>query len=159
MKKILLILFISIFLGACNNNNESLTVPTITPVKQQETAPLPEPEDIIRTFFDLINEDKASEAVMMMAESITSDDSQKQAWAVQFNNISMIKIISIDPSSPENWTDSDHTYKVTLDLKMNPDSSTAPIPYYGWDNGENIRWINIVKEDNLWKIKSIATGP
>lgn len=157
MKKVLLILFLSIILGACNNKPSLVSV--ISPVVEQETAPLPEPEDIIRTFFDLINEDKASEAVMMMAESITSDDSQKQAWAVQFNNISMIKIISIDPSSPENWTDSQHSYELKLDLKMNPDSSTAPIPYYGWDNGENIRWINLVKEDNLWKIKNIATGP
>jgi hypothetical protein len=134
-------------------------MPTITPVKQQESAPLPQEEDIIRTFINLINEDKPSEAVMMMAKSITDDDSQKQAWAVQFNNISLIKIISINPSSPENWTDSQHSYELKLDLKMNPDSSMAPIPYYGWNNGENIRWINLVKEDNLWKIKSIATGP
>lgn len=158
MKKILFVLFISIFLGACNTS-QSTMMPTITPVKQQESAPLPQEEDIIRTFINLIDEDKSSEAVMMMAKTITSDDSQKQAWAVQFNAISIIKIISINPSSPENWTDSQHSYELKLDLKMNPDSSMAPIPYYGWNNGENIRWINLVKEDNLWKIKSIATGP
>jgi hypothetical protein len=42
---------------------------------------------------------------------------------------------------------------------MKPESSTAPIPYYGWDDGEYTRWLTIVKDDNLWKIKGIATGP
>jgi hypothetical protein len=134
-------------------------MPTITPIEQQDTAPTPQPEDIIRTFFDLINEDKASEAVMMMTSTITENDVQKQAWALQFNAISMVKILTIKEYAPENWTDSERTYEVVVDLKMNPDSSTAPIPYYGWDNGENIRWLTLVNEDYLWKIKSIGTGP
>lgn len=95
----------------------------------------------------------------MMTKSITENNSEKQAWEVQFNAISLIKVLTIEPSLPEEWTDLEHSYKVTLDLKMNPDSSTVPIPYYGWDDGENIRWVTIVKENNLWKIKGIGTGP
>ncbi len=42
---------------------------------------------------------------------------------------------------------------------MDPSSANAPIPYYGYETGENIRFITLVKENKLWKIDEIATGP
>lgn len=166
MKKIIIVLIISLFLSACNNkvseniipissensSNSEKTVNNVPNLQEQE-------KDIIRNFFALIDENKPSEAVMMMSEIITKDDNQKQAWAVQFNAISLIKALSLEAYLPEEWTDSEHSYKVTLEVKMNPDSASAPIPYYGWDNGQNHRWITVTKENNFWKIKSIATGP
>lgn len=112
-------------------------------------VPLPQETDIVHTFFNLIGEKKPSDAVGMMN---VSDDSQKQAWAVQFNAITSIKVLNVVPAG-------EHTYKVTLDVKMNPDSANAPIPYYGWENGKNIRWITLEKVGNLWKVQGIATGP
>jgi hypothetical protein len=163
MKKIILVLLTSILLSACNNKSTVTTsTSTLSPtlsITEQKSVPLPSEEDIIRSFFNLIDESKPSDAVMTMTSSITENDSQKQAWAVQFNAISLIKVLTIEASMPEEWTDLEHSYKVNLEVKMNPDSASASIPYYGWDNGENIRWVTIVKEDNLWKIKNIATGP
>jgi hypothetical protein len=116
-------------------------------------------EEIVRNFFALIDEKRSNDAVFMMSEKINKDDSNKQAWAVNLNAINSIKVIKIEPSMKENWTDSNHTYKLTLDVSMNQNSAKAPIPYYGWDNGQNIRWVSIIKENNLWKIKELATGP
>ncbi len=136
-----------------------------TPLSKTETAPspttkavvpLPQETDIVRNFFNLIGEKKASDAVTMMN---VTDDSQKQAWAVQFNAMTSVKALTIEPSMQADWTDTKHTYKVTLDVSMNPASANAPIPYYGWDNGQNTRWINLEKVGDLWKVSGIATGP
>jgi hypothetical protein len=43
---------------------------------------------------------------------------------------------------------------------MKPEAENAqPMPYYGWGNGEFVRWITLEKVDNVWKIAGIATGP
>lgn len=122
------------------------------------TVPLLQEEDIVSNFFSLIAEKKPSEAVSAMSETITNDESMKQAWAVQFNAISSMKVVNIEPSAVEEWSAERHKYKLTLDVKMKADSANAPIPYYGWDNGLNTRWVTIVKENGLWKILEIGTG-
>lgn len=120
---------------------------------------LPTEEDIIRTFFELINEKKIPEAISMMSASMVGDDSSKQAWGVQFNALEAIKASKIEPAMKESWTDGSHEYKVTLDVRVSPKAADAPIPYYGWGNGSNIRWVEIIKENRLWKINQVATGP
>lgn len=116
-------------------------------------------EDTIKTFFQKINDAKADEAVLMMAPDIVNDSSTKQAWAVQFNAFKKVSIIKIEESLPENWTSTTHTYKVTLDVEMKPEAKNAVIPFYGYDNGENVRFVSIVKVSGVWKIQNIATGP
>ena len=37
--------------------------------------------------------------------------------------------------------------------------SKPGLPYYGWDEGRNTRWITVTTEEDKWKIVSIATGP
>jgi hypothetical protein len=123
------------------------------------TVPLPQETDSINTFFNLIKEGKPSDAVSMMSKATTEDDSAKQAWAVQFNAMKSVSVKSLEPTMQDTWTDTRHEYKTMLEISMDPSSANAPIPYYGWANGENIRWIMLVKEENLWKIDSISTGP
>jgi hypothetical protein len=130
--------------------------PTVTVKITQKETPLPREDDIIRIFFNLIDEKRPTEAVAMMNET---ENSQKQAWAVQFNAIRSIKVLSVEPSMQNEWTDTKHSYKVVVDVTMKPESASAPIPYYNWDNGQNIRWINLEKSGNGWKIAEIATGP
>jgi hypothetical protein len=48
---------------------------------------------------------------------------------------------------------------VTFDVTMDPSSANGPIPYYGYDQGENVRFVTIVKEGNQWKVEGLATGP
>ena len=123
------------------------------------TVPLPTGEDVIRTFFELINEHRAADAVMTMSQVNVANDSTKQAWGVQFDAIKSINIQKIEPSMPENWTDNKHVYKVTLEAYVSSEAANAPIPYYGWQDNPNIRWVVIVKEEGLWKIDGLATGP
>ncbi|MDH7476082.1 MAG: hypothetical protein QHH09_01255 [Microgenomates group bacterium] len=126
------------------------------------TVPLPQDEDVLRNFVNLIEEGKPDDAAKMMKISDQSPpqaNSELQAWAVQFSNITSFKLLKMEKTNENQWTDIKHIYKVVLDVWMNPDSASAPIPYYGWENGENTRFITLEKVGNLWKIAEIATGP
>lgn len=151
-----------------NNNTPPSTGPVANgsskqPTQQQNqptvNVPLPSEKDIIRNFFQLINERKIPEAITMMSDEMIGDDPTKQTWGVHFNAIKSINIQKIEPSMQENWETNRHTYKVTLEAYVSSDAANAPIPYYGWGDNPNIRWVSITKEDNLWKIAEIATGP
>jgi hypothetical protein len=128
------------------------TTTQITPTSNS-MVPLPQREDIVRNFFNLINEGKIPEAINMLTPNNTSDESIKQAWGVQFNAFEKITVNKIENSF-------DNTYKVTLNVLMKPESANAkPMPYYGWGDGEFVRWVSLEKINNLWKISGIATGP
>ncbi|OGD84742.1 hypothetical protein A2165_03185 [Candidatus Curtissbacteria bacterium RBG_13_40_7] len=131
----------------------------ITNEENTPNVPLPTEEDIIRTFYNLINEGRPADAISMMTSFLVGNDTSKQAWGVQFNSFKSVKVLAIEPSMQEEWTSTKHTYKVTLDVQMKPEAQNAPIPNYGWENGQNIRWITLEKVENLFKIVVIATGP
>jgi len=42
-------------------------------------------------------------------------------------------------------------FLVTLDIRPSPDSA--------WDNGLNDRFVDVVKEDDQWRINALNTGP
>lgn len=157
MKKILFLLpllLICLFLSGCNSTKTVSTVPSPVPtqssLKESREVPLPTQEDVVRTFINLIAEKRISEAVGMVD---ISDESQKQAWGVQLNSFESISLKNIEKNGED-------AFKVTLTVKMNPNSANNPIPYYGYDNGDNVRWIGLEKgSDNLWKITGFATSP
>lgn len=137
---------------------ENTPTTEISPTSVASTVSLPTEEDIIRTFFGLIDEARIPEAVAMMSVEAVPDDSYKQAWGVQFNALDSIKVSKIEPYDQENWSSSSHTYKINLEAAVSENAANAPIPYYGWGNGDNLRWVEIIKEGDLWKINQIATG-
>lgn len=147
--------------------NKTLPQEVNTLIQQETTkeivptnsVPLPTGEDIIRAFFALIQEKKISEAVLMMSAKNVTDDSTKQAWGVQFNTITSVLVKSVEPVMQSDWNDSFQEFKVFLDVVMSSDSASAPIPYYGFDNGENVRFIPLVKEGEKWKVDGLSTGP
>jgi len=126
--------------------------------EENNSVPLPSEEDTIRSFFRLIDENKVTGAVSMLSEELVSSESAKQAYGVQFNAIEFANVVDINPSDVQAWDENQKQYEVIVDIKMNPDSSNEVIPYYGWMDGENIRWITLKKENSLWKIDEIATG-
>jgi len=136
---------------------------TIEPTKKTQpttVVPLPTGEDIVRTFFELIKEKRISEAVNMMTKINTENDATKQAWGVQFNSFSSLTINKTTPHNKEEWTNDKEFYRVDVTTQMKPESANAvPMPYYGWGDGQNTRWIEIVKENGLWKISGLGTGP
>ena len=128
-----------------------------TSVNQDSSAPLPQAKDTVSNFFNLINENKISDAVNMLSPSTISNESSKQAWGVQFNAFEKITVKQIESATQPAGA---NTYKVTLDVKMKPGTQNVqPIPYYGWGNGEFVRWITLENVNGLWKITGIATGP
>lgn len=142
-------------------NQGLVSAPTAQPTKKSgnNIIPLPQEKDIINNFFTLIDEGKASDAVMMMPAIITKDDSIKQAFGVQFAAMKSVKVKKIEEAMKEDWTGTRHEYMVTLDVVMDPSSVNQPIPYYGFENGENVRFVGLVKENNQWKVEGMATGP
>lgn len=138
------------------NNNVEKT----QEVTESEKIPLPQEEDIVRLFFNLIEEGRIPEAVAMMDNVAVPNDSAKQAWGMQLNIFSSIAVKSTEPSNIGNGTQDQKTYKVVLDAKIKPGSEKAVIPNYGWENGENIRWVSLKKNsEGMWKILGIGTGP
>jgi hypothetical protein len=155
MKQLFSLLLISgLILTGCsvvspNPSPVAIVIPTATPTA--ETVPLPNQEDIVRLFFNLINEKRIPEAIAMMDSKMIPDDSTKQAYGVQFNAIQSIKVTEIQPAGG-------NIFMVTLNVQMDPKSVDAPIPYYNWDP-ISTRWIGLTKNNNQWQIASIATGP
>lgn len=141
------------------NQNVNKGEEEATANQNKSIIPLPSEISIVQTFFTLINEHRSADAVSMLSSEMVGGESQKQAWGVQFNAFESVKVMGIEESMKEEWTDLEHSYKVTLDVQMAPESFKAPVPNYGYQNGNNIRWVGLKKEGDLWKINSIATGP
>jgi len=132
-------------------SGQAVAKPT-TPPTQVPQVPQAQGEDVVRNFLSLISEGKISDAVNMMVPRAIADDSQKQAWGVQLNAFKKLELKKIEPAG-------DNMYQVTLDVEMKPEAAGGPIPFYGYENGENIRWIGLEKVDNVWKVTGFATGP
>lgn len=90
----------------------------------------------------------------MMSDKAVPNEETKQLWAVQFNNFDSVKIGKIENSIEANL------YKVELTVKVNPRAVNEPIPYYGYSDKTEIRFIKLIKDDQKqWKIEGISTGP
>lgn len=129
-------------------------VPTAIPTQITEVVPLPGGEDIIRTFFELINERRFPEVLAMMDNQMIPDDASKQVWTVSFNGIASIKLTKIEGYQPELWSADSQIYRVTLLVR-----NQYGVPSFLPDNGENTRWIRLQKSGSTWKIAEITTGP
>ena len=140
VKQILLVLIIAWLLSGC--------------AKKNNNVPFLGREDVVRSFFALIDEKRIPEAVEMMSNRIVSNENAKQEWAVQFNDFDSIKVINVEKSIEENL------FKVTLEVRVNQRAENYPIPYYGYSNKSDVRFIKLVKNSQgLWKIDGIGTGP
>ncbi|PIS08980.1 hypothetical protein COT75_03900 [Candidatus Beckwithbacteria bacterium CG10_big_fil_rev_8_21_14_0_10_34_10] len=171
MKKIILCCLGVFLLSSCTVSNFSNQQTETENVADQEASaspilekldpkiPIPNGLDVVNLFFNLINERRIDEAVGMMSAQNTNNDSSKQAWGVHFNAIKSIKVIDIEPANPDSWTASYQTYKATLEAYVSSETANAPIPYYGWEDNPNIRWVVLVKEGDFWKIDTLATSP
>lgn len=150
----ILVISVIAFSFLSSSSNENKVAPTVS---VQNQVPLLTQEDIIRTFFTLINEKRIPEAIEMLSPTIVPDDASRQTWGVQFNSLKQVEVIDIKKQADLNGNG--EIYRVDLQIEVAPEAASAPIPYYGWSDGKNVRWVAVVKENNLWKITGIATGP
>lgn len=116
--------------------------------------------DVIRLFFNLINDKQIPEALSMMDPSLISSDTSRYQWTEQFQAITSIGISRIEPFAVSEWSDTQEMYKIVLKVHVKPEAANAVIPYYGWSDGDNTRWIHIQEDGKeFWRIKVIGTGP
>lgn len=123
-------------------------------ISTPQNVPLPTQEDTVRTFCNLIDEGKISGAINMMD---IVDDTVRQSWGVYLNNFSSFKLINISKSKID---ETGNSFEVDINVTLKKNLTDLPIPNYGWSNGLNKKWINLVKKDgDLYRISGIATGP
>jgi len=70
-----------------------------------------------------------------------------------------MELKGVEPSMPENWTENKQSYQITAIVKIKAEAVNAPIPNYGWENGENVKWIEVEKINGKWYVNGIASGP
>ncbi len=127
-------------------------------LNNQQSLLAPE-EELIYNFFALINNKEIPEAITLMSPNLVPDDGAKQAWGVQFNAIKSIHILSIQETNQEMWTDISKEYEVILEAYVDEAAATAVIPYYGWADNPNVRFITVWQgSDNRYYIDQIGTG-
>jgi len=169
MKKLLIILFIislsiSAFIVFKNSSPTSSDVP-LPQTENLETSPAFDAEDsspgqkLVAQFLQNIAEKKIPEAISMMTVEAVPNEETKQTWGVHFAAFKKLTVVTIEPSMKETWTDTKESYKATLDVEMEESSANSPVPYFGYEKGENIRWINVEKVGEEWKIAVLSTGP
>jgi hypothetical protein len=94
-----------------------------------------------------------------MDPSNCSNEASVEEWKKKFTSFEKAQIVNLEPENQSGWSINNHTYKVTVNVKMLPEAAGASVPNYGWQNGDNIRWITLRKgADNLWRVLEIATG-
>jgi hypothetical protein len=162
MGKFIILLGIIILAGGAlfYSQKQKSSSPSVIPLPGEiEKTTMTDPKNIVAKFFQNIADKKIPDAIVMMTTKAVPDDSAQQAWGVQFNAFKKLIVTSVESSLVDSWTDASQSYKVTMDVEMTPDSVNGPIPYYGYENGINIRWVTLEKENNAWKIAGISTGP
>lgn len=163
MKKIILILTAFSFIAGLlilksvlpsnNNINDVVSVPV--PSKTEDGLTNLNQTETIENFMSLINNGKIDEALQLLHSKIIPDNEVKNNWAKQFSILKSITVKSITKLNSD-----EEIYRVQLTIDdLSPNATEAAIPNYGWNKGENVRWLSLEKENDLWKISQIATGP
>lgn len=162
MKRIILILIIVSFVAGLlllksitpiNNNNDSLS--SSLSQKTEENFVSLNQNETIEGFFNLIDNGNIGDALAYLHSRIIPDNETRNNWIKQFSLLKSITINSITKLNAD-----EEIYRVQLTIgEIFPNATEAAIPNYGWNKGENVRWISLEKENDLWKISQIATGP
>jgi len=113
----------------------------------------------LEEFFAIVNSRDIAEAMKSMAPVMLQTPEQRDAWRRQLAAIRSIHVINVEPASVNKWSSSRHIFKVTLKAYVE-DQAAAPIPFFGWHDNPNVRWITMELDNRRrWVVAGIATGP
>jgi hypothetical protein len=135
-----------------------LQAATIAPLQAAMEANLrADHEALLRAFFAAIDDARVDDAIAMLQPDLVLG-ADRGGWQSQFEAI--ISIIVTDMQPVDDLTGPCYDYRVTLQAEMSPQSADEPVPYFGWGENPNIRWISMCPgEGRPWQISSIGTGP
>jgi hypothetical protein len=105
----------------------------------------------------LIDGHRVSDALAMMTQELVPD-ADRAAWTRQFAAIRSMHVVDIRPADTGRVGPC-FKYKVTIRADVAPEAANEPIPYFGWDDNPNLRWIELCPRGDKWLISSIGTGP
>jgi len=141
----------------------------INDIKQQQDTgknptdasnPKPTDKEFIQLFFATLETKNTAVSLGMLDPSNLINEATAKEWEKQLTSFEKAQVTNIEPLNEDKWTLTDHVYKTTVNVKMLPEAASAPVPNYGWQNGDNIRWITVRKgADDLWRVVTIATSP
>ena len=103
-----------------------------------------------REFFQFLADKKIDEALAMM----DADSGTKDAWRTNFNTIKSLRIKGVDPAFQEEWTSTRQSFKFDLDVSVTPEGEN-----YGWNQGQNFRWVTLSKGGDTWQVHELANNP
>jgi hypothetical protein len=111
-------------------------------VQQRQAQALPaEHVETIQRFIAAIDEHRPADAVGMLSGELVPDAAAKRDWIRHFSAIKSIHVMAIEPSALATTAPCSQ-YKVKLEAHVAADP-TAPMPFYGWDDNPNFRWITL----------------
>jgi len=128
--------------GEENPQLDQKIAPVLSPTV---TADLSE-EATIRQFFRLVNDQQIDQALAMMTTG------EGENWRAYFEGFASVSVVDVHKTELGSW-------QVDLDVTMNPETAKEPIPYLGYIDGTNTKFINLTLESGVWKIQGIASGP
>ncbi len=139
--------------GALNDRNEKLSLPIN--LASLETVRKNNHEADLQKFFNLIINKDWTFTIFQLSYNMAPDDASRQMWLSNFQSLNSLEVVSIEPANLVQWTDEWESYKVILKIKTN-----EPVDKYGWENGENTRWMTIIPQGaGDWKIGAISSSP
>jgi hypothetical protein len=113
----------------------------------------------LEEFFVIVNSRDINEAMKSMAQAMINTPEKRKGWRSQLAAIRSIHVLGVEPARTQDWRDNLHIFKVTLETYVE-NSPNAPIPFYGWGDNPNVRWVTMkLNSQRRWVIEEIATGP
>jgi len=106
--------------------------------------------DRAKEFFSLLADKKIDEALAMM----DAGESTKQMWGVNFNTIQSLELKKIEPVYEDEWTSVRQVFRAELEVKV-----TSEGEGYGWNQGQNTRWLSFQKNNDVWQVHELANNP
>jgi hypothetical protein len=113
----------------------------------------------LEEFFAIVNSRDVDGAMKSMAPGMLKTPEQREAWRRQLAAFRSIHVIDVEPANVNDWSSTRHIFRVTLEAYVKEEPG-APIPFFGWHDNPNVRWITMELNNNhRWVVAGIATGP
>ncbi len=108
---------------------------------------------VIEKFFQMVDSGDVDSALTLLDTQALGNASSQAMWQSSLGSIDTASVTSIQNSNQAQWTNDYQQYQVNISLHLKPGSQTL------WSEGQDTRWISLVKANGQWKISTLATSP